>query len=257
MSQINHARSTSPLLIVVTLATGVLVGACSQGSKGAGGTAASDTAAITTPSANAVTPTSGVAASTAGSVPPAVAAVGSYGESLYDAVKAGSWAQASSITDSLNTAVHALPSGGQGSGAEQQQQLAAELDTLHRAIPAKQQSVALKAANRVTYLEARMTAQYRPATPAEVLLLDYYGRELEIWSGEKNASKLSQTSADLQQTWNTLRPAIQAHGRAGQATHTDDLVKRIASAKSPTQYAQLAKPFLDEVDELEKVFTKQ
>ncbi len=254
---ISPGSSLFPL--VAALAVSVAIVGCGQGSRGTGA-AVADSAAMpgtsSSVSSNAPRAANGIATRGPDTVPPAVAAIGTHGEDLYDAVKAADWTKARAITDSLGAAVSALPGNVNPAGSESQQ-LTAELDTLRRAVPAKQQAVALKAANRVTYLEARMTAQYGPATPAEVLLLDYYGRELEIWSAERNAAKLAQTSTDLQQTWNTLRPAIQAHGRADQATHTDSIVKNIASAKSPAEYARLAKPFLDEVDELEKVFTKQ
>lgn len=245
--------------LVAALAASVAITGCGQGSRGTGA-AATDSATMAATSSNvssnASSVANGIASTTPGIVPPAVAAIGTHGEDLYDAVKAANWTKARAITDSLDAAVSALPSNVKTAGSERQQ-LTAELDTLRRVVPAKQQAAALKAANRVTYLEARMTAQYRAATPAEVLLLDYYGRELEIWSAERNTAKLAQTSSDLQQTWSMLRPAIQAHGRADQATRTDSLVKSIVSAKSPGEYARLAKPLLDEVDELEKVFTKQ
>lgn len=196
-----------------------------------------------------------VASTTPGIVPSAMADIGTHGEDLYDAVQAGSWTKASAITDSLGASVTAL-SGNATIAASELKQLRDELDTLRSVVSAKQRATALKAANHITYLEARMTARYHPATPAEVSLLDYYGRELDIWSAERNSAKLAQTSADLQQTWNLLRPAVEAHGGAAQATHTTTLVERIASAKSPAEYARLAKPFLDEVDLLENVFAK-
>lgn len=250
-------RSLARPVIAVAAMTLASLAACGGGSPQ---TTAADSTAMATNSAvapaNSVAPpAAGTGATTTGTVPPALDAIGTHGEDLYDAVKAANWAKARSITDSLDASVRALPSGGQGA-APQQQQLSAEIDSLHRFVSGKQQSAAIKAANQITYLEAKMTAQYHPAMPAEVVLLDYYGREIEIWSGEKNSAKLTQTSNDIQQTWNTLRPMVEAHGGASQATRTDNLVKSIAAAKTPAAYARLATPFLDEVDALEKVFTK-
>lgn len=249
-------RSLARPVIAVAAMILASLAACGGGSPKT--TAADSTTAATNSAVasanNAATPAARGSATAPGTVPPALNAIGTDGEDLYDAVKAGNWAKARSITDSLDASVRALPSG-QGA-APQQQQLSAEVDSLHHFVSGKQQSAAIKAANQITYLQAKMTAQYHPAVPADVVLLDYYGREIEIWSGEKNSAKLTQTSNDIQQTWNTLRPMVQAHGGASQATSTDDLVKRIAAAKTPAQYAPLAKPFLDDVDALEKVFTK-
>ncbi|MGI8507978.1 MAG: hypothetical protein ACR2MQ_01480 [Gemmatimonadaceae bacterium] len=252
---IGATRSVAGPVIAVAAMTLAALAACGGSPK----TTAADSTAMPTNSAvasanNAATPAAATSATTAGTVPPALDAVGTHGEDLYDAVKAGNWAKARSITDSLDASVRALPTG--QSAAPQQQQLSAEVDSLNRFVSGKQQSAAIKAANQITYLEAKMTAQYQPAIPADVILLDYYGRELEIWSAEKNSAKLTETSNDIQQTWNTLRPMVEAHGGASQATRTDALVKSISSAKTPTMYASLATPFLEDVDALEKVFTK-
>ncbi len=228
-----------------------------SGASGAADGSASAPAGRTAGSSSAnaaVTPQKPTGATTVGET--AIAAVGTHGEDLYDAVKANDWTRARSIMDSLATSSQLL-TGGTAAASGEQQQLSAVLDTLRRVVPARQHDVALEAANRVTYLAARMEGQYHPATPVEVLLLDYYGRELEVWSAARNSAKLTHTRTDLQATWNALRPAIQTRGRGDQAMRTDSLVKKIAAASSPAEYSRLAKPFLDEVDELEKVFTKQ
>lgn len=95
-----------------------------------------------------------------------------------------------------------------------------------------------------------------PAEPSAVPLLDYYGRELEIWSARGNKAKLSSTVGELKRTWEGLRPKAVANGGGAVAAKTDSLVTLIVAAKTPAEHARLAKPFLDVVDELEKVFVK-
>lgn len=257
VSPVPHKQRAKPSWLTTSVALIIALGAlaCGRTSSNTSDTSATGAASTTAVANQNAAGRANGASATSGSVPATLSAVGGFGEGLYDAIKAGNWTKAASITDSLNTAVPALTSS--GDAATYQSQLTALLDTLKRTVPAHQQRAALKAANRVTYLEAKMTAQYRPTTPAEVLLLDYYGRELEIWSVEKNEAQLAQTATDIQNTWNGLRPAIQARGRGDQATHTDSLVTMLSAARTPPEYARLAKPFLDEVDELEKVFTKQ
>lgn len=260
-------------LTAISLAAVALVGACGGGNagNGTGKTAvAANGSTGTAGTATAVSPTSSSAAAQPNSVsgPPAstaaqpgnpeaatVAAVGSHGEDLYDAIAANKWQAAGPIMDSLARASSSLS--GSAATSPEAHQLSAVVDTLRRVVPARQHDAALEAANRVTYLAARMEAPYRPTTPVEVLLLDYYGRELQIWSAVHNTGRLATTRTELQATWNTLRPAIQARGRGDQATRTDSLVRQITASTSPAATARLAKPFLDEVDELEKVFTKQ
>lgn len=245
---------------LVAVSMGGLVG-CGQSSgggtaAGTGGTAsASAGSAMVARTPSNSTATGDTAASVSGGVPAVVTAIGNHGEDLYDAVSAGAWGRARAIADSLRTAVNQLPST-TAAPAGDRQGLVAELDSIQRALAARQKGAGLKGANRVTYLAAQMTAPYHPMPPAAIALLDYYGRELEIWAAENNMAKLNQTSADLQTTWNGVRADVVSHGGAAQARHTDSLVTRVAAAKSAGAYARTAKPVLDEVDELEKVFTK-
>jgi hypothetical protein len=190
------------------------------------------------------------------SVPPGIAAVGTHAEDLYDQVKAGSWDKAGALVDSLDAAAKSLPPSEpriQGDRAK----LTGVIDTLRRAVTAKNKNVALEASNRATFLAAKMTDPYHPAEPSAVPLLDYYGRELEIWSAQGNKAKLASTVADLKSTWNGLRPKVEANNGASVAKKTDSLVTLIVAAKTPAAEAKLATPFLDVVDELEKVFVKQ
>ncbi len=125
-----------------------------------------------------------------------------------------------------------------------------------REIGAKDRHKAMIDANRATFVSAELVRNYSGPTPEQVLLLDYEGRELEIWVALKNADKLATTKADIRRFWNELRGFVVARNSA-QAQHTDALVARIEKANTPAELGRLATPFLDEVDLLEKVFTNQ
>lgn len=189
------------------------------------------------------------------SVPPGIAAVGTHGEDLYDQAKAGQWDKARAILDSLDVAEKTLPAG-EARIQSERAQLTGVVDTLRRAVNGKNRPMALEASNRVTYLAAKMTEPYHPVEPAAVPLLDYYGRELEVWSARGNKAKLSSTVGELKRTWDGLRPKVESNGGGAVAKKTDSLVTLIVAAKTPAEHAKLATPFLDVVDELEKVFVK-
>jgi hypothetical protein len=210
-------------------------------------------AAADSVAASSTAPTNAVAASAP--IPAAINDVGTYGEDLYDQAKAGNWVAAKAYLDSLHAAATNLPRTDQIQS--ERSQLDGAIAALDQAVAARNRTGALEAANRVTFLSAQMTTPYHGATPTEVLLLDYYGRELDIWSAQRNTSKLKETAAALTSTWNALRPTVEKNGGGVAAGHTDALVARINAAKSASEYARVATPFLDEVDELEKVFTKQ
>jgi hypothetical protein len=190
------------------------------------------------------------------SVPPGVAAVGTHAEDLYDQVKAGSWDKARALVDSLDAAAKSLPPK-ESRIQDERAKLTGVIDSLRRAVDAKNKTVALETSNRATYLAARMTEPYHPVEPSAVPLLDYYGRELEVWSAQGNKAKLASTVTDLKSTWSGLRPKVEANNGGPVAKKTDSLVTLIVAARTPAAQAKLATPFLDVVDELEKVFVKQ
>jgi hypothetical protein len=198
------------------------------------------------------------------SIPPAIDAVGTYGEDLYDVVKAGDWKKASLYLDSLRTAAAQLPSGLSAEwratdrlpSSDAKHSLEALVDSLNAEIASKRRLEAQVDANRVTYISAELVRPYTSKTPVQVLLLDYEGRELEIWATAKNQTKLTTTKADIRKFWDEVRPQVESRNPT-QAKHTEDLVAQIEKAKTPAELKKLATPFLDEVDLLEKVFTNQ
>jgi hypothetical protein len=234
---------------IIFIALAAAVSACSSKGTSKTDSAAGTIAAI--PS-NASPADSGAVSA----VPPnPVVDVGTYGEDLYDEAKASHWPKATSYMDSLDAAAKALPNDDRI--ATRRAELTGVLDTLRRAVAGKQRQATLEASNRVTYLAAKMSEPYKLVTPADVVLLDYYGRELEIWAAQKNQAKLAQTAAEIRRTWDAVKPAVVSHGGAAAAAKADSLVARIEAAKSPAEYARAATPFLNVVDELEKPFTKQ
>ena len=187
-------------------------------------------------------------------IPAAITDVGTYGEDLFDQAKLGDWVKARAYLDSLHAAANKLSS--DSSIQSQRGALDNAIASLDTAVPARKSALALDAANRVTYVAARMTIPYKAATPTEIMLLDYYGRELDLWSARKNLPKLKETATALESTWNTVRPAVVSNGGTAAAAQTDDLVAVLKAAKSPADYARVATPFLDQVDVLEVVFVK-
>jgi hypothetical protein len=244
-------NAQSSIRILGTMAAAIAI-ACNKSSEGArvtdsaAGTAAK-TSTPTTPSAD-----SGNKVSSAG-VPKTVDAVGSYAEDLYDEAKAGNWRKAARLLDSLRAGIAQLPA---EVPADAKKSLSATADSLQREIGAKDRNKAMIDANRATYVSAELVRNYSGPTPGQVLLLDYEGRELEIWAAMKNADKLATTKADIRRFWNELRRFVVARNPA-QAQHTDALIARIEKANTPAELGLLASPFLDEVDLLEKVFTNQ
>jgi uncharacterized protein YcbX len=124
---------------------------------------------------------------------------------------------------------------------------------LDRAVTAKDRQAAMREANQVTLDVANMTTAYKLIVPVEVTRLDYYGRELEVWAQAQDANKLQATAREMRRTWDSLRPSVEKH-KATEAKRFDALVAQVESARAPADYARVATPVLNEVDNLEKLF---
>lgn len=196
------------------------------------------------------TPADGEAASSSATSTASTAVPGELAENIYDAVKAGDWTTATAKLDSLQAAVAGPPVG-------QAEFDRAELDRLQGAVAAQDRVPALEASNALTRDFARATAAASPI-PEEIVLLDYYGRELEIGAAEGDAGmeRLRQTAADIRSTWDAVRPRVVERGGDAEASRFDGVVQRTEAARTPADYAEVATPVLDEVDRLEAVFMR-
>lgn len=186
-------------------------------------------------------------------IPVSLTKIGENGEAVYDAAKIDDWTKATASLTSLENAAKQMSSEMRGNNTSA---LDSNITALREAVTAKNRLAAMQEANSITLAAAKLTAQYKPKVPVEITLLDYYGRELEIGAAANNTAKLQATTAQMRQTWDTVRPSIQAHGGSTQAQQFDSLVARVQAAKSPTEYGRLATPVLDQVDNLEKVFNR-
>ena len=239
---------TRVIAAATTLAIGTLA-ACSGGSAPHDGSSGGVRATAT------ATARGDVAPAAANGVPLAITRVGTFAEDGYDAVRTAKWSAASALADSLGLATPGLPSSPAAQGViagELREAVASFGGTVRK----RDRIGGMRASNRITYLAAQLGAPYHSATPTEVLLMDSYGRELEIGAATHDGAALQRTARDISQAWRTLRPAVVAHKGAAEAARFDALVTRVREARSPAESAKLATPFLDEVDKLELVFTR-
>lgn len=189
-------------------------------------------------------------------VPTSVSQVGEYGENIYEAAKANNWTQVTAKLTSLKDAAKKIDTESKISENPNEDQLDAAITALNKAVSARNKLATMRAANQTTLLAANLSAPFNPPVPVQVTLLDYYGRQLEIAAAANNMNQLKETAKDMSRTWNALRPAIESHGGSAQAQQFDNLVTRVEAAKSSNEYGSLATPVLNQVDNLEKVFTQ-
>ena len=179
--------------------------------------------------------------------------IGHYAENLYDWARTGDWTKAQSDLEALKSAVAKLKGTGQVTDLHGADEV---LSTIDKAVQARQSRALMHAANEMTRVAAEINRQFNPTVPADVTLLDYYGRELELWAEEGNAAKLNETRSKLRDTWDAVRPALVAKGGNTEAAQFDALIMQLTKAKNPKEFAATAKPILDSVDLLENAFTR-
>jgi hypothetical protein len=234
--------NTVSLGVIVVIAFLVIwLNACSSGSP-----SAAKTNKVLTPPAITSSATSEA------SLPAWLSDAGEYGENVYDFAKANDWKNVEVKLAALRGAVKNVSTDVKSQSAVLDR-LEANVTGLERAVVAKDRQATMREANQVTVNVAEMTTAYKLSVPVEVTRLDYYGRELEVWAQAQDANKLQSTAREMRQTWDNLRPSIETHSTM-EAKKFDALVAQVESAKRPADYARVATPVLNEVDNLEKLF---
>ena len=241
-------RDPKILLCVATLLTGLVSSAGLTGcGKSTDTNSNAPTAAVGTAASSAAAPNQSAV------MPASLASLGEYGENIYDAAKAKKWTEAAAKFSALKSAIQ-QSSAELGKAEDKRTQLQESIASLDNAIGKREQATAMRAANQVTLVGSELAASYHPKVPADVARLDYDGRELEIWSRLNDRSKLRSTAQDMRQTWDRLEPEVKSHNGVAEARKFGSLITQTDRAKSVAQYQRLARPVLDEVDALEKVF---
>jgi hypothetical protein len=180
--------------------------------------------------------------------PIAISSLAEFGENAYDAATASSWAKAGAIADSLTAGEPGLPT----PSAEMNN----TIQSLKSAIASKDRPAARHYANAVTRIATQMSAHYTDPAPSDVAMLDFYGREIELGVAAKDLAALKQTASKIDTIWARVRPLVESHGGGAVAMTFGDIVTKLNAASTPPEYGRLATPILDQVDNLEKVFTK-
>jgi hypothetical protein len=239
-------------LIVVICFLVIWLNACSSVSPGAAKTNQAKAAALKMITQGGTPASTSAAVTTEESVPTSLADAGEYGENIYDYAKANNWKNAEARLRALKETIKNVRADVKSQGAAVDR-LDGDVAALYASVSSKDRQETMREANQVTLDVANMTTVYKLSVPVEVTRLDYYGRELEVWAQVKDANKLQMTAREMRREWDTLCPSVQAHSTP-EAQKFEALVERVEAAKTPVDYERVAKPVLDEVDNLEKVF---
>ena len=175
-----------------------------------------------------------------------------FAENVYNYANVNDWKNAAFEVTALGGAIKELRA-----QIEDESEFKADLYggalALDRAVTEQNRWLTMRAANDVTFAVMEMTSEYEPKVQSELSKLDYYGRELEVWSEAQDIDRLQATTLQLIREGNRLRRAVDARS-AVEGERLGILLTQMQGAETFTDYAQLSKSVRDEVQRLEKLF---
>lgn len=181
-------------------------------------------------------------------------AVSAAAECIFDLAKAGKWNGAGIKLEELRKSVQPLRLIQYEESTMLLPRLKNIVFKLDRAVAARNRRDTMRYANKVTLIEAVMVGPLKPRIPTDVMLLDYYGRELEIRSEGGKPDRLASVVVRMHLTWQSLMPHLVIHGGTREVKKFADIMKRLETAKTPEEYGRLALEVRGEVKTLKKYF---
>ena len=127
---------------------------------------------------------------------------------------------------------------------------------LDKALSAKNHLDIMRNSNRITLITATLAVPYQPRIPTEVSLLEYNGRELELWSEAKRTDKLSSIVMRMHLSWQTLMPKLIENNGDNELRHFSQLMRHLELARTPEEYDRLSKQALVRTAYLKAIFAK-
>ena len=127
---------------------------------------------------------------------------------------------------------------------------------LEKSIAARNRLDIMRYSNRITLIAATVAVPFKPSVPTEVSLLDYSGRELEIWSEVKKTDKLSSIVIRMHLAWQTLMPKLIEQNCLKELRRFSDIMGHLESARLPEDYGRLSRQVLVETDVMKSIFVK-
>jgi hypothetical protein len=184
--------------------------------------------------------------------PAALVRVGESAEGLFDAAAASNWLTATEQVQGLSEAASQLPP--HLPKADLVAQLRTRIDDVKQSAAARRRVETMDFANSITRIVADLSAEFQTEVPIDVVMLDYYGRQLELGIATGNQSTLTRATADLRQQWNRIEPTIERRGHVDEARRFKDIVVQLEGARRPAECAAPTRAELEAVDRLEAIF---
>jgi hypothetical protein len=184
--------------------------------------------------------------------PSSLVEVGDAAKELFDAARLSNWSDADVALQALKTSGAALPT--KWSTPDLASQLVSHLAEVESSVSARLRVQTMELANGITRLVADLSSQYQMSVPYALVLLDYYGRELELGIAAGDQVRLARATADLQQTWNRFERTVLQRGAVDDARRFTDIVAQLVDAHVPGDFVAPTRAELAAVDALKRLF---
>ena len=177
--------------------------------------------------------------------------IGESAESLFDLARLSKWHDAAAAVQDLKESASALPSVGL-EPEDLDAQLKSRIPDLEGSVTARQRVQSMDLANSITRLVADLSAPNQAEIPYKIVLLGYYGRQLELGLVASHPSTIKRATADLGQTWRSVERSVLQHGDVDDARRFTDIVVQIEGAQRPADLVAPVRAELAAVDRLKK-----
>ena len=186
------------------------------------------------------------------SPPPMLLEVGETAEDLFDAARLSNWTGAAVALQAMKESAEDLPA--TFSKPDLAARLQSRLEEVGDSVATRQRLQTMDFANAITRLVAELSEEYQPERPFALVLLGYYGRELELGIAAADQARLTRAATDLRETWNRFEGTILQRGAVDDARRFSDIVVQLEGARAPDDFVEPTRAELDAVQRLEKVF---
>lgn len=142
--------------------------------------------------------------------PAALAATGEFAAVVFDRVRTLKWGEAAATGQALYESAATLSI--DGLRPDLVATLKSRVAYLRTSVRAADRVRSMDAANSITHIVADLCSPYQSEIPYKIVLLDYYGRQLELGLVASRPSTIKRATADLRQTWRSVEPSVLQHG---------------------------------------------
>jgi signal transduction histidine kinase len=184
--------------------------------------------------------------------PTALLDIGDEATQVFDAARLSNWNAAAIALSAMDESAADVPAN--FSEPDLAARLHSRLQEVGDAVATRERLQTMDLANRITLLVANLSEDFQTPLPYALLLLNFYGRELQLGIAGADQARLTRASADLKQTWNQFERKVLEQGAVDEARRFTDVVAQLDGAQVPADFVDPARAELEAVDRLKKIF---